>query len=362
MLLRRMRQGYWVIRGKGAAKMIKSGKFLFACFGVALICTGMALGGSTATSARKTIRGCVNKKTGVVRVAAKCKKGERKIAWNVRGAQGAAGVTGSEGANGLDGHDGAQGAKGDKGDRGEAGSTGAQGPKGDKGDQGVKGDNGNNGQDGAQGPKGDKGDKGDTGNNGANGQNGQDGAAGVNAVEASVLCDAGGWQFNTLAGIIDLCNGTPGADGRDGAQGPQGDKGDKGDKGDNGLNGVDGAQGPKGDKGDKGDPGANGAQGPQGPKGDAGTASLTQITKSASGSGSVSVQAVCAAGQVATGGGFEVTGSNSSKIAVLVSKPITVVGGADAGKAAWLVTGKYNGESDGQSYTLTAYVLCAPTG
>jgi hypothetical protein len=110
--------------------MMKSGKFLLACFGVALIWTGMALGGSTATSARKTIGGCVTKKTGLVRVAAKCKKCERKIVWNVRGAQGPAGATGNQGdkgANGLDGHDGAQGAKGDKGNNGDNGLNGLDG-------------------------------------------------------------------------------------------------------------------------------------------------------------------------------------------------------------------------------------------
>jgi hypothetical protein len=84
------------------------------------------------------------------------------------------------------------------------------------------------------------------------------------------------------------------------------------------------------------------------------------VTKSANGSGSFSAQAVCATGSVATGGGFEVGGSDAAKVAVIVSKPITVASGADAGKSAWLATANYIG-SGNNSYTLTAYVLCAPT-
>jgi len=91
--------------------MMRSGKFLLACLAVALIGSSMALGGSTLAS--KTIKGCVNKKTGVVRVAAKCAKGERKIVWNTKG------------ANGPRGFNGVQGAKGDKGDAGQNGQDGA---------------------------------------------------------------------------------------------------------------------------------------------------------------------------------------------------------------------------------------------
>jgi hypothetical protein len=46
---------------------------------------------------------------------------------------------------------------------------------------------------------------------------------------------------------------------------------------------------------------------------------------------------------------------------VIVSKPVTVANGPDAGKSAWLVTANYIGNGNGQGYTLTAYVLCAPT-
>jgi hypothetical protein len=108
------------------------------------------------------------------------------------------------------------------------------------------------------------------------------------------------------------------------------------------------AQGPPGAKGDKGDPGSAG---------------LTQVTTpSLNGSGSFSAQAVCPAGNAATGGGFEVGGSDSTKVAVIVSRPTVVTGGADNGKAAWLVTANYIGNGSSSSYTLRAYVLCGPTG
>src|SRR6266545_7291606 len=80
--------------------MMRSSKLVLACLGVALICTSMALGGSNATSASKVIRGCVSKKTGVVRVAKKCAKGERKLVWNIRGVKGVAGTAGLPGAKG----------------------------------------------------------------------------------------------------------------------------------------------------------------------------------------------------------------------------------------------------------------------
>jgi hypothetical protein len=128
--------------------MMRSSKLLLACLGVALMTTSIALGGSSSTSASKTIRGCVNKKTGVVRVAAKCKKGERKIVWNIRGAKGAAGQAGTQGATGDKGETGAagaagaQGLKGDKGETGAAGAAGVQGAKGDLGPAGPTGPQG----------------------------------------------------------------------------------------------------------------------------------------------------------------------------------------------------------------------------
>src|SRR3954452_5931281 len=63
----------------------------------------------------KKITACVKKKgkgKGLMRLASKCKKGERKVAWNV---QGPAGPAGAQGAQGTQGGQGAQGAPGSTG-------------------------------------------------------------------------------------------------------------------------------------------------------------------------------------------------------------------------------------------------------
>src|SRR5205823_11553017 len=114
--------------------MIRTGKVLLAFLGAALICASMALGGSSVS--KSTIKACVSKKTHVVRIANKCKKGERKIVWNVRGNAGAAGVPGAAGPAG------GKGEKGDAGQNGVNGNDGASGATGDTGAQGAKGDTG----------------------------------------------------------------------------------------------------------------------------------------------------------------------------------------------------------------------------
>ena len=91
--------------------MIRTGRFLLAFLGAALICSSIALGGS-ATQASTTIKACVSKKTGVVRISSKCKKGEKKVVWNTRGNAGAKGAPGASGE---------PGAKGEKGDQGPMG-------------------------------------------------------------------------------------------------------------------------------------------------------------------------------------------------------------------------------------------------
>ena len=63
------------------------------------------------------ISGCVNKKTGILRIAAKCTTQEKLITWNKVGPQGIPGP------------------------QGETGAVGPQGPKGEVGPQGPKGDN-----------------------------------------------------------------------------------------------------------------------------------------------------------------------------------------------------------------------------
>ncbi|MER7505093.1 hypothetical protein AB0L05_32635 [Nonomuraea pusilla] len=153
---------------------------------------------------------------------------------------------------------------------GPKGDRGAQGPQGPKGETGLQGPQGLKGATGPQGPKG------DTGPQGPAGKDGQDGK-----------------------------NGLPGKDGQDGKQGPKGDTG---------------PQGPQG---------ATGPQGPQGPQGEpGGAASLTTYTRDADLNSTGSAQASCAAGDIATGGGFSFG----------QLKNAAVTGSAPAGPSAWKVT------------------------
>lgn len=77
--------------------------------------TAVALPAISAGTA-KTISGCVNKKTGVLRVAKTCSKSETRLIWN------------AQGQPGLDGKDGFPGA---------AGSSGSVGPRGLSGEAGL---------------------------------------------------------------------------------------------------------------------------------------------------------------------------------------------------------------------------------
>ena len=130
--------------------------------------------------------------------------------------------------------------------------------------------------------------------------------------------------------------GPQGPKGDPGAQGPQGAKGDPGAQGPQGPTGGTGATGAQGPKGDTGPTGAQGPQGPQGPKGDtgatgpqgatgaqgpAGTNGVTSyrvasITGTVPAGQTVQGTAVCASGEHATGGGWDlgqfVTAPNTS--------------------------------------------------
>jgi hypothetical protein len=50
-----------------------------------------------ASSRDPVIRACANKKTGELRLASKCRRGERSVSWNQVGPAGAAGKTGATG-------------------------------------------------------------------------------------------------------------------------------------------------------------------------------------------------------------------------------------------------------------------------
>jgi hypothetical protein len=120
--------------------------------------------------AHAVIRGCYKQKSHALRLLAKakrCKRGERRIAWNRKGPQGQAGSSGTPGAQGSPG---AIGPPGPAGPRGVTGSTGAPGPGGPTGATGATG---------VQGVTGATGSKGATGNTGATGAPGPTGSTGA---------------------------------------------------------------------------------------------------------------------------------------------------------------------------------------
>ena len=77
---------------------------------------GVVAGGSAAVAASSgggaVIRACYSKRTGALRVASKCRRGERSISWNQVGRRGATGARGRSGVNGINGTNGINGAPG----------------------------------------------------------------------------------------------------------------------------------------------------------------------------------------------------------------------------------------------------------
>jgi len=124
---------------------------------IAITATTFAIASTTSV---KTISGCVDKKTGVLRVASKCLKTETSLVWNQQGIQGEIGAQGPAGKDGVDGKNGEQGPQGIQGPSGPQGLTGAAGKDGlpgAPGANGVPGANGAPGATGATGPAGQNG-------------------------------------------------------------------------------------------------------------------------------------------------------------------------------------------------------------
>lgn len=86
-----------------------------------------------ASSNSNEIFGCVNKKTGILRIATKCTSAERVITWNKTGPQGIQGEPGPQGIPGPKGDLGPQGLKGEIGIPGPVGPVGPIGPQGPAG-------------------------------------------------------------------------------------------------------------------------------------------------------------------------------------------------------------------------------------
>jgi hypothetical protein len=113
---------------------------------LATLLAGVALGAGvmtvTADQDASTLHGCVDSKSGQVRIvddAALCNaKKETAVAWNVQGPAGPQGPQGPQGEPGPMGATGAQGPQGADGARGPAGPQGPQGAMGPAGPASVR--------------------------------------------------------------------------------------------------------------------------------------------------------------------------------------------------------------------------------
>ena len=94
----------WKLRTPSPATVVAIAAFVIATSGVAI--------GSVAARDGK-ITACYSTKNGALRLidaGKKCRKSEKRIAWNQRGRRGPAGEEGFDGLDGFDGRDGADGA------------------------------------------------------------------------------------------------------------------------------------------------------------------------------------------------------------------------------------------------------------
>ena len=175
----------------------KNRTIFFAFFTLAIF---LVVGTNVAISQPEGISGCVNKKTGILRIAAKCSSSERTIQWSVFGPPGPQGPKGDVGDRGVQGLPGLSmvsgkgmpnafvGEEGDfyidvlnykiygpkkgeswgeprdlVGPKGDIGPIGPQGSKGEIGPAGPAGPTGSQGPAGAQGPAGGSGAQGPAG-------------------------------------------------------------------------------------------------------------------------------------------------------------------------------------------------------
>ena len=109
-------------------------------FGIGSVNTGPATAEESAAPAvvdqGDLLKVCIDKKSGVIRAASKCKSAERAY---VLGGPGPQGLQGVQGEKGDVGSMGPQGIQGVKGDTGLQGFQGVQGPQGDRGMTGATG-------------------------------------------------------------------------------------------------------------------------------------------------------------------------------------------------------------------------------
>ena len=108
-----------LVMGSASRLFARPAAIVAVCVGGAAVAGG---GWALAAPGGGVIHGCANKKTGALRLARICKKGENVVAWNVQGPAGAPGASGPQGPAGAQG---AQGLKGPAGLQGEPGPTAA---------------------------------------------------------------------------------------------------------------------------------------------------------------------------------------------------------------------------------------------
>lgn len=109
------------------------------------------------TGNTSVIRGCVDDRTGALRVIdrhEKCGRRETPVEWNRQGPQGPQGPRGHVGPRGAQGAPGKPGAAGPAGRAGAVGPIGLQGPAGPQGPAGAQGPAGPQGEPGPAGPQG----------------------------------------------------------------------------------------------------------------------------------------------------------------------------------------------------------------
>ncbi len=115
--------------------------------GAATLMVACVIGVATAETApvlrqsSDTIRACVDRKTGDVRIFRNgtCKDSEKLLTWAIEGPPGPPGPMGAAGPQGDPGATGAQGPAGERGARGPAGATGPSGSPGPSGPSGPSG-------------------------------------------------------------------------------------------------------------------------------------------------------------------------------------------------------------------------------
>lgn len=96
-------------------------KVLYSIVAVVISLAIAAAVPAISASTISVIKGCVNKKTQVLRIASKCTSSEKAISWNAKGEKGEKGLQGLPGATGSSGSTGATGATGAEGASGSGG-------------------------------------------------------------------------------------------------------------------------------------------------------------------------------------------------------------------------------------------------